>query len=372
MKTTLKNTTTDKPLSLIDCDIHNTVHDGQEIVSRMPAGLVATKSGGPGAAGYNNPFGVLRRDAIPPGGGAPGSDPAYMAKHHFDKFGIDYGILLGGSRNVGVSADYRFAAAYCSAYNDYLIEYWLKADPRFLGAMLIAPQWPQEAAKEVRRVGSHPRIVQTQSCSAARIPFGNVFYWPIYEAACEVGIPVSVHPGAEGNGISGPPSAAGYGSSYFEWHTNLSQNYMAHITSLVAEGVFEKFPTLTFIGIEGGVAWLPHLMWRMDKNWKSLRSTTPWLKKKPSEYIIDHVKLTTQPIEEPDNPKQLLQIFEMMHAEKTLLFSSDYPHWDNDSPAHSFPKMDQDMHDRIFYKNAAELYGIEEQNTIRNREGAEE
>ena len=49
----------------------------------------------------------------------------------------------------------------------------------------------------------------------------------------------------------------------------------------------------------------------------------------------------------------------MMHAERTLMFSSDYPHWDNDSPHRAFPKkLPDDLKQRIFWKNAAELYRL--------------
>ena len=88
---------------------------------------------------------------------------------------------------------------------------------------------------------------------------------------------------------------------------------------MIIEGVFEKFPRLKLLLTEGGVAWLAHTIWRMDKNFKALRSTTPWLKRLPSEYVFDHVRLTTQPLEEPPNPDHILQIFEMIHAERTLL-----------------------------------------------------
>lgn len=73
-------------------------------------------------------------------------------------------------------------------------------------------------------------------------------------------------------------------------------------------------------------------MWRLDKNYKALRAQVPWLTRLPSEYIRDHCFLSTQPIEEPDNPKDLIRLFDMMDAENILMFSSDYPHWDFDAP----------------------------------------
>jgi predicted TIM-barrel fold metal-dependent hydrolase len=41
--------------------------------------------------------------------------------------------------------------------------------------------------------------------------------------------------------------------------------------------------------------------------------------------------LTTQPVDEPPEPSQLDALIGMVGVD-VLLFSSDYPHWDNDMP----------------------------------------
>ena len=341
-------------MKVIDTDIHQ-YWPGDEVEQRLPR---AFRQQGWNAPGYDlpSPLGVQRADAKPEGKPA-GSCPRMMLEQHFKPFGIEQGILNGDHHVMGVHPNVHFATAYMRAVNDTLAETWLKEDERFFGSINIAAQDPVAAAAEIRRCAGNPRFVQVLMTSGARIPFGQKYYWPIYEAAVEVGLPVATHPGTEGIGIangfiSGPPS------TYLEWHTNIPQNYMGHVVSLLCEGVFEKFPTLKFVCLEGGLAWIPHVLWRLDKNWKALRSSVPWLRKLPSEYVWDHVRFSTQPIEEPENPEHILQIFEMIRAEKTVMFSSDYPHWDNDSPAHGLPKFPTHLAERIFHKNAEEVYNF--------------
>lgn len=346
-------------LSLIDTDVHQSWEDEAELVAYLPEhwqerGIDVPESH------WHQPVGYLRDDATPPGGGPAGSDPEYLAEQHMDAFGVDYGVLTGPipSLVLGATANFDYATALATAVNDWLVEKWLATDDRFLGSILVANQQPERAAEEIHRLGSHPQMAQVLMSSATRRPYGQRIFWPIYEAAEEEGLPIMIHAAAAGRGFTNPPTGAGYPNTYFERHTVLPGNILGHLVSMVTRGVFEEFPDLDLVLCEGGFGWVPSILWRMDKNWKALRSQTPWLTKPPSEYVFENVRFTTQPVEEPETPEQLRQIMEMLHAEETLMFSSDYPHWDGDSPDHGLPPLSDDLSDRIYYGNAKELYGL--------------
>jgi predicted TIM-barrel fold metal-dependent hydrolase len=49
-----------------------------------------------------------------------------------------------------------------------------------------------------------------------------------------------------------------------------------------------------------------------------------------------------------------------MDAEHILMFASDYPHWDFDSPTHAFPPLPDELWQRIFRQNALELYRLQD------------
>ncbi|MEZ4662458.1 MAG: amidohydrolase family protein [Caldilineaceae bacterium] len=347
---------------IVDTDIHpNMPRD--PVAARLPEPWrtrFLSGNRGSGTMGYWNPNGVNRADAVTPDGERIEGDPHHLARYFMDPFDIDCGILNTGSvLHLGLSPEVDFAAAVIHAMNGVLIEEWLPVDARYRASLAVYPNDPELAVQEIHRWGAHPGVVQVIMPSAARMPYGQRFFHPIYAAAAEYDLPIAIHPGTEGVGISGAPMNVGYPSNYFEWHTNLVSSYIAHMVSMVMEGVFIKFPTLKFVLIEGGVSWVPPLLWRFDKNWKALRMTTPWLERLPSEYVTEHVLLTTQPLEEPENPEHFHAILEMFDAAKMLMFSTDYPHWDGDTPdfaARAFPKA---MRNAIMYENACKLYKLD-------------
>jgi predicted TIM-barrel fold metal-dependent hydrolase len=355
----LENKLNERP-NIIDADVHNTVGDIRKLLPFLPRAFHHQWLAGPGLTGgyYGNTGGVMRRDARTDNGGPAGSDPIFLKQHHLDAYGIDYAILTGHNFDVSLNPDPDFGNAVASALNDWMVETWLMASPQFKGSILINHSDVPAAAKEIERMASHPDMVQVVMCSAARQLYGQRYYHPIYEVAERNGLPIAIHPGSEGKGISGAPTPSGHPTRYFEWHNILPINFMAHVNSLVCEGVFEKFHGLKFVALEGGISWMPHLMWRMDKNYKALRNTVPWLKRMPSEYIRDHIYLTTQPIEEPEQPNHLNDILDMINGDHMIMYSSDYPHWDFDNPQVAMRQIRRDRREKILADNATNLYGL--------------
>jgi predicted TIM-barrel fold metal-dependent hydrolase len=303
-----------------------------------------------GSMGISNPFGVNRRDV-------KCENPIDVARDHLDRYGVAYGVLQPPGMRVSLTTSIDGGTAKAWAWNDWQMKTWLAADKRYLGSICVNVNDPAAAAKEIHRAGEHEQMVQVNVSGESRDLYGHRRYFPIYQACQDMDLPFCLHPGAEGSYQSSTP--VGLPSSYFEWHAGIPITFQAHLISLVVEGVFEKFPKMKLVLCEGGIAWLPHTMWRLDKDFKALRSTAPWLKRLPSEYIFEHVRLTTQPLEEPAKAEHLLAIFEIIKAEQTLCFASDFPHWDFDDPQTAFPKkMPESLKRRIFYENAAEMYGL--------------
>jgi predicted TIM-barrel fold metal-dependent hydrolase len=88
----------------------------------------------------------------------------------------------------------------------------------------------------------------------------------------------------------------------------------------------------------------------------------PHLQRKPSEYLGDHLWITSQPAEEFENPRWFNSVFEQFRktgVAKNFMFATDYPHWDFDSPEEALPTtLSQQELDDILWGAASRLYGL--------------
>ena len=355
-----------RALPFADCDVHNALSAPEKLLPYLPAQWRAEYSRGRGPGGTTGgglypsrpQNGIFRWDARPPGGGVPGSDLAFMTEHFLNAWPVEHAILAPLDGN-GWPQYGAFGGAIATAINDWMIAEWLGRDPRLYGAITIPMEDGEAAANEIRRVASHRRFVQVMMLSRTRDPMGHPRYWPIYRAAAEAGLPIGLHVGGVGN----PMTGAGWPSYHFEYHASFVHTFQAQVVSLIASGVFRSIPGVRFVMEEGGFAWLPALLWRMDRAWRAMGSDITHLDAPPSTLVRDHFWFTTQPIDEPERPEQFQQLFAHLDAlgmADRIMFSTDYPHWDFDSPEKAFPDaVDLSVRQNVFLHNARKLYRFE-------------
>lgn len=345
---------------IIDCDVHNTMSSDTVLYPYLSQRWRRHHSmlGTPDRVGAYIPRAMpygARHDAWPPSGQRPGSDLNFLQEQLLDFWNIEYGIL-NCLTAVCEMPNLEYAAAFAQAVNDWQIAEWLEPEPRLRASIIVPGEDGKLAANEIDRLSGHPRFVQVLLLVRTMEPLGRRKYWKIYETAVSHDLPIGIH--FTGVGV-GPITAAGRPSHYIEDHTGMTQAFQTQVTSLVCEGVFEHFPTLKVVLIEGGIAWLPPLMWRLDHAWKKLREEVPYLKRLPSEYIRAHFWLTTQPIDEPPKSEYFQQLLVHLDVDDKLMFATDYPHWDFDAPDRTIPtNLDPGLRQKIMAENARTFYQL--------------
>jgi predicted TIM-barrel fold metal-dependent hydrolase len=313
---------------------------------------------------WYHPTGWIRKDAYDReatdvGQQIPGQTLDLVRRLLLDPYEVSYGILTPDEAAAfSIYPNAVLAARLATAYNDWLAERWLQEDHRLRGLIVVAAQHPEAAAEEIRRRARDGRFVGVFLPGGARAPYGNVIYDPIWRAAAEHGLPVCVHTHFDGVGISHPLTAAGHPDTYAEYHVLCGSGMYGHLVSTLYAGVFERYPDARLVLVEGGLVPFLGYLWRADTDWKACRSEIPHCRRPPSEYVWDHVRFTSQPLETPDDESALWPVIRNLRPERTLLFASDYPHWDFDEPTHTLRVLPPEIRDAVAFRNAAEVFRL--------------
>ncbi len=322
---------------VIDADLNVVVPSSADLFPYLPEywreQINQTGFKGPGESSYPASAETSARPEAKPDGGPAGSSLALLQQQALDPWGTEIGILTCA---YAVEAIHNpdAAVAMASAVNDWLIAEWLDKEPRLRASIVVPSQQPELAAREIDRVGGHPGFVQVYLPVRAEAPYGNRRYLPLLDAAVRNDLVVGI---GFGGSPPNPPTPSGWPSYYMEEWAGMASIFQSQLMNLIFEGVFDRFPALRVTLIESGFTWLPSLLWRWNKEWKGLRPQTPWVRRLPSEYVHEHVRLTTQPWDAPPVEAQFLQIIDQLGSDELLLFSTDYPHWQYDTPEEALP-----------------------------------
>ncbi len=208
----------------------------------------------------------------------------------------------------------QWANAYARGYNDYIHNKYLKRSPRFQAVSLIPMQSVPSAVTELRR------SVKELGFIGAMIPSNGLTrhvshpeFWPIYEEAEKLGCVMAVH-----------------GGSYINLGFNTFTKFPATralgmpfplaiaLTGMMVDGVFDEFPKLKFGFMEGGTAWIPLVIDRLERE---LEYGGLKMKRQPLDYFKDdRIFVGCE-----GNEKALAYAIDRV-GPGPFMFASDFPH----------------------------------------------
>jgi predicted TIM-barrel fold metal-dependent hydrolase len=235
-----------------------------------------------------------------------------------DEDDIAWSVLYPTSGlTFGMVRDKDWACAVATGYNNYLYECFTKREKRLKGMALIPLQSIPDAVRELHRAVRELGFVgAVLPAVGLRQPLGDPKYEPVYEAAQELGALLAVHAApTEGIGLDAF-------NKLIEVRT-LSHGFgqMIQMTSMIYNGVFDRFPELRIAYAEAGCGWVPYLMERLDMEYEHRSSQAPECKQLPSEHlrsgrIFIHCEL---------EDRGIAQIANLLRDD-ILFCATDFPH----------------------------------------------
>ena len=250
-----------------------------------------------------------------------------LVRRAMDSMGIDVQVVFPQPMlEIGLHPNPNVATELMMAYNRWFTETILPRDERIKTMLGLPFENPDASLRTIREYADHPGVIGFLVTSQRFTGVHRNEYMEVYAALEERGMPIGFH--------AGPNQADSMTSTMNKFLSAHAISFvtcnMTHLTNWVINGIPERFPNLRTIWIESGLAWIPFMMQRLDHEYLMRQSDAPLLTKLPSDYMRE-MYYTSQPIEITDMGL-LESTFKAMDAEHTLMYSSDWPHWDFDVP----------------------------------------
>lgn len=277
-------------------------------------------------------------------------DPEKLEADLDDK-DVDQALLTGHTVKFLPSIpNPNYAANLASAYNELLDDEWLSTSEKFVGGIVVSLRNPDTAVDEIQKHADNEDFVSVLIYSGNELPLGHESYHKIYEAAADNDLPVSIH--TSGNPVH-RQTAMGIPQHYATHDTNLTQNHMVNVDSMIFRGVFDKHPDLDVVWMGEGIGWLQSVLWRCTRFYRNLHEVSPDIEKEPIEYI-NQLYVTTYPLGGIEETNE--KMYGLL-GEDRIVYGSGYPHWNADTLA-DLPDGFGTERDEITHGNAQSVYGI--------------
>jgi 5-carboxyvanillate decarboxylase len=215
------------------------------------------------------------------------------------------------------------AVGLARSLNDQLAEATRKHPGRFSGLAAVAPQDPHAAARELERgvqsLGLKGAIINSHTRGEY---LDDQKFWPIFEAAAALKVPVYLHPTTPPRAMIRPFAERGLAGAIFGFGVETG----LHMLRLVTSGVFDRFPELQVAVGHLGEA-LPYWMFRIDFMHGAMvasgrHAAIGKLQRKPSDYLKENFYYTTSGMAwEP-----VILFAQSVLGIDRVLYAMDYPY----------------------------------------------
>ena len=276
---------------------------------------------------FEEPAKLTRRDVfenVRPGGYIPEEHVKDMATD-----GVDAGVIYPtvGLRLFAMP-DSEFFSAMCGAYNDWLAEF-CKPYPRQLhGIAMLNIDDVHSGIRELERCATMGLV---GGMITAYPPEGRGYnlpeYEPLWAAAEELGIPLSLHtvtnrpgPGQQATSVEAQTPAS---------VSNTDHWVRMSLSHMIFSGVFERHPNLYVGAVEYELAWVPYFLDRIDYTYTQRVRGDTYLRFKddmlPSDYFHRNVFVGFQEDALGIRLRDIIGV-------DNLQWGSDYPHFESTFP----------------------------------------
>ncbi|GGY26845.1 amidohydrolase family protein [Paludibacterium paludis] len=221
-------------------------------------------------------------------------DPAAYIPSEYVKANLADGVRVAiirptqGITNYCIE-DAGLFGAICRAYNDWITEFCGEA-PHMLKAVAMLNNYdPPDAVAELIRAKKRGMVGGIISVyPGAAHSYDKPEYEPLWSAAEELGMPISLHVLTNHNGPYGVP----FPEVTYSLRVNAEYWVRMSLTDMIFGGVFERHPGLRIETSEHEASWIPYFLWQMDWTYERRirhRMQTPPIKERPSHYFDQNV-----------------------------------------------------------------------------------
>lgn len=248
----------------------------------------------------------------------PGHRDIEYRLRELDQCGIDMQVLTMTTPGVHIEEPGR-GSELARIVNDAFAGIMQRYPDRFVALATLPLQDPEASVQELERA------VQELNLRGATLftningqPLHTPAYWPLYERAAALDVPLFIHPTSP-VGVEAMEEFRLTALVGFPLDTTLA------VTQLVFSGLLEKLPTLKLVSAHLGGA-IPYLAERIDRGYEAYEECRAHISQPPSHYF-SQIYMDTVAF----HPNSLLFALEFAGVEK-LLLGSDYPHQIGDLP----------------------------------------